>query len=164
MAKLRQDNGEEVNITKSIGVSNNKIVVDGKELKPEIGKLLHSSYKTPDGTVLISEHRHDYVTHKDANGKVYMLDGGTDYIKTSGYSDVVWLCVYSSDSIEKIRGVIGRSGYGKDGTGPFISSLLKDMSDEWVKNSIIFTDQEHLKDIYNRELRYRKENNIIILD
>ncbi|WP_198160174.1 hypothetical protein [Photobacterium sp. J15] len=36
---------------------------------------------TPDSTILISRHRHDYVTHINANGETYMVDGGTDYLR-----------------------------------------------------------------------------------
>ena len=41
--------------------------------------LILSRIQTPDGTVLTSYHRHDYVTHTDANGEEYCLDGGNDY-------------------------------------------------------------------------------------
>lgn len=34
-------------------------------------KLLANRIITPDGTMLQSKHRHDYVTHIDANGKEY---------------------------------------------------------------------------------------------
>ena len=39
-------------------------------------KILSNKMRTPDGTILESKHRHDYVTHTDANGKEYMLDSG----------------------------------------------------------------------------------------
>ena len=37
--------------------------------KKEKEEILNSRLRTPDGTILESEHRHDYVTHTDANGK-----------------------------------------------------------------------------------------------
>jgi hypothetical protein len=46
-------------------------------------KLLASRLQTPDGTIIRSKHRHDYVTHLDKNGYTYSLDGGTDYTKIS---------------------------------------------------------------------------------
>ena len=42
-------------------------------------KLLAQRIQTPDGTILHSKHRHDYVTHTDANGETYMVDGGFEY-------------------------------------------------------------------------------------
>ena len=39
-------------------------------------ELLLNQIKTPDGTILRSHSRHDYVTHVDANGHEYMVDGG----------------------------------------------------------------------------------------
>ena len=44
-------------------------------------QIVLNSIMTPDGTVLISHHRHDYVTHLDKNGELYLVDGGTDYLK-----------------------------------------------------------------------------------
>ena len=37
--------------------------------KKEKEEILNSRLRTPDGTILESGHRHDYVTHIDANGK-----------------------------------------------------------------------------------------------
>jgi len=44
-------------------------------------QILLNSIRTPDGTILISHHRHDFVCHKDKNGKQYCVDGGNDYLK-----------------------------------------------------------------------------------
>lgn len=46
-------------------------------------KIIVNAIETPDGTVLLSAHRHDFRGHTDANGKFYAVDGGTDYLKRS---------------------------------------------------------------------------------
>ena len=46
-------------------------------------QLVANRIRTPDGTLLQSYNRHDYKTHIDANGEVYMVDGGLDYSKRS---------------------------------------------------------------------------------
>ncbi len=48
-----------------------------------MNKLLRNSMITPDGKVLISRSRHDYVSYKDKNGETYMVDGGIDYLRRS---------------------------------------------------------------------------------
>ena len=61
--------------------------------------ILSSRMRTPDGTILESCYRHDYVTHTDANGKEYMLDGGLDYVRSSANGDEEMLTIYTG-SIE----------------------------------------------------------------
>jgi hypothetical protein len=62
-------------------------------------KILSNRMRTPDGTILESKHRHDYVTHLDANGNEYMLDGGLAYVRCSAYGDEEMLTVYDDDSV-----------------------------------------------------------------
>nr|DAI89645.1 MAG TPA: hypothetical protein [Caudoviricetes sp.] len=46
-------------------------------------KLIYNAIRTPDGTLLVSRHTHDYVSHIDKNGEEYFLDGGMGHIRTS---------------------------------------------------------------------------------
>lgn len=66
---------------------------------------------------------------------------------------------------ERIREMIGRAGYGKDGKGKYRQAALKDMSDNWVKASIDYVpaDHPHLK-YYKMELEYRLQHGITIED
>lgn len=48
-----------------------------------MSRILVNKIQTPDGTILESKNRHDYVSHIDANGEWYMNDGGKDYLKRS---------------------------------------------------------------------------------
>ena len=66
---------------------------------------------------------------------------------------------------DKIRQIIGRAGYGKDGKGEYRQAALKDMSDEWVKASIEFVPKDHPhRRFYQDELVYRQLMNISIPD
>lgn len=67
-------------------------------------KLIANKWKTPDGTVLWSKHRHDYVSHTDLNGEYYFIDGGNDYIRKSvNKAQAVNLCVYDDGKFETLR-------------------------------------------------------------
>lgn len=68
--------------------------------------IVYSALQTPDGTIIESKHRHDYVTHHDKNDKEYMIDGGHDELKwTSGHGDEKFILVYDDDPFEEVRKV-----------------------------------------------------------
>ena len=46
--------------------------------------IIYNAIRTPDGTVIESKHRWDYQAHTDANGQLYAVDGGNDYLRCVG--------------------------------------------------------------------------------
>ena len=67
-------------------------------------RLVSNKLRTPDGTILQSFHRHDYVTHIDANGEKYMVDGGLSYPRRNTYKiPFEELSVYNTDLFELVR-------------------------------------------------------------
>jgi hypothetical protein len=59
--------------------------------------IIYNALQTPDGTILHSKHRHDYIEYKDTNGNVYVIDGGNDYVRCSCNGDEVFLTKYFED-------------------------------------------------------------------
>lgn len=119
---------------------------------------------TPDGTILKSRHRHDYVQYEDSNGELYMVDGGYDYLKRGRnvipYTD---LSLYDDDDFDLIRNSFDR--YNKE-TGLY--TKVSDMSDEWIVNLIDYLrydiNQEDSKFplwIYIKEIRHRNIESLI---
>lgn len=130
----------------------------------ETRKLILNSIKTPDGTILISRHRHDFVSHVDANGQTYFLDGGNDYrrIGGEGWTD---LSIYSDVPFEVIRENYCRGGRGKNNDQPLTWVALKNMSDEWLEAAFIYNLERGMGEsfankMYVKEQEYRKLNNI----
>jgi hypothetical protein len=124
--------------------------------------ILLNRIRTPDGTVLTSRSRHDYKTYMDANGEVYMVDGGLQYLRRSVNNvSATELSLDSGDNIEDIREGFEWGTYGKDGKQPLKRVLLKNLTNEHI-HAIIQT-QTHLPDdmidVFRRELCYRKANN-----
>ena len=66
---------------------------------------------------------------------------------------------------EELRKKIGRSGYGKYGTGEYRQATLSEMNDNWVEASINFVPDNHPhKKYYIQEMKYRMDNDIVIED
>lgn len=122
-------------------------------------QLVYNAIQTPDGTILQSKHRHDYVTHTDKNGKHYMVDGGTDYCRRSNNGDEISLCLTVLDPIEKIREVFtwGRNFDEKGKRLPKTEwVLLKDLTEGHLE--ALCTNQfspEWTTLLFIREKQYR---------
>lgn len=100
---------------------------------PEDRNIIYNAFRTPDGTVLVSLDRHDYRTHEDKNGKTYMIDGGTAYLRRSTHLDQEDLTIYDDAPHDVQRDVVTWGTYGKDGKQPYTRKKVKDMSDEHIK-------------------------------
>lgn len=119
-------------------------------------QLLLSRMKTPDGTILTSEHVHDYKQHIDKNGDTYMLDGGND-------EPMVDMSIYSDSPFEEIRKYVTRGTFDKKGNRVFLA--LQDMTDEHLLNATMYNLQAGRKynvhnKLYLQELIYRIDNKI----
>lgn len=125
-------------------------------------ELLVNRWKTPDGTILQSKYRHDYVSHTDKNGKTYAIDGGHDYCRVVGdFNDLENLCLYEGDDFEEIRKYLVRGTFDKDGNRIWIP--LKDMSVDHLNNCIKYNiglgyDEDCLMNrMYRKELEFRNK-------
>lgn len=121
-------------------------------------QIVLNRIKTPDGTILTSRYVHDYQDHKDANGHIYTVDGGWDYLKRSGPDDYEELSVYADDPFELIRVSMYRGNRGINGDQPLKWVRLCDMSNEWLEAIIIRSYVISLfpYNLYIKELDYRK--------
>jgi len=130
-------------------------------------KIILNRIKTPDGTILISHHRHDYVTYIDKNGLEYMVDGGTEYLRRNTHEGVDYeeLSVYDDEPFEIIRKYFERGGRGIDGKQPLTWVPLSEMNTEWVEACIKYNEERGMEnsfanEMYKKELEYRKINNL----
>ena len=131
-------------------------------------RIVYNAIRTPDGTVIESTDRHDYVTHIDANGKEYMVDGGHEYLRRNMVTDQEELSLYETDPFEEIRKDHKRGGRGVDGTEPLKWVPLYKMNNEWLRACVSYNDDRGLgsslsTDLYKQELAYRVTHNINII-
>ncbi len=99
--------------------------------------LILNRWKTPDGTVLISRHTHDFVSHKDANGEDYFIDGGNEYVRMSvNKEEMENMCVYSDDQFSVIRKVLCRGTFDENDKRIWIP--LCNMSNPHLENCVTY--------------------------
>lgn len=119
--------------------------------------LLKNAIRTPDGTVLVSRHRHDYQEYTDANGKTYMIDGGLDYCRTTAHEDQEWLGASADDPHDLIRERFEWATYGPKGDQPLSYIALKDMGTDHIQNCLeIRSLRPQIEKAFRDELEYRK--------
>jgi hypothetical protein len=93
----------------------------------------------PDGTEIVSRHRHDYVEHRDANGETYAVDGGRDYLRRPyGFTfphtaTETSQSFKATDPFNKIRYYLEWGSYGKDGNEPLHYIALGDMETSHIE-------------------------------
>lgn len=134
--------------------------------------LISNRWRTPDGTLLVSKYTHDFVSHQDANGDVYFVDGGNDYSRRS-LNDIPMTneSVYADDDFEIVRQCLLRGTFGFDnkGTDRRIWMPMNKMSDAHLCNIIVYDGISDGKysvytHLYVKELIYRLENGLYSMD
>lgn len=99
--------------------------------------LILNRWRTPDGTILTSRYRHEYVEHTDKNGEYYFVDGGSDYIRVSVNNEKMTdMCVYSDSPFDEIRRIMVRGTFSEDSKPIFIP--LCNMSNPHLENCITY--------------------------
>tara|TARA_R110002072_G_scaffold302550_1_gene486271 strand:- start:2108 stop:2356 length:249 start_codon:yes stop_codon:yes gene_type:complete len=65
-------------------------------------QIILNSIRTPDGTVLVSAHEHDFVRHIDANGLKYAIDGGNEILRRMCAGPYIELSEYAGETIDRV--------------------------------------------------------------
>lgn len=117
--------------------------------------ILVNRWRTQDGVVLSSRHRHDCQTHVDLAGNLYLVDGGLDYQRVAG--KLTDLSVYSwmPHAIKRVEFRWG--SYGLSGLEPLTLIAVNNMSTDHI--SAVLNSQRLLpqvRQVFQDELQYRK--------
>lgn len=122
--------------------------------------IIVNAIRTPDGTVLQSRNRHGYVTHTDDNGKLYMVDGGLDYMRRSNNLDEEDLSVMLNDGHKTVREALTWGTRGLDGKQELTYVRLCDMTTEHIEACL---ETQHsmypqIRTAMEHELKWREGN------
>jgi hypothetical protein len=122
-----------------------------------MANILYNAIRTPDGTILESNHRYDYKTHTDANGKTYMIDGGLSYCRSTRWEDQEWIGVTDEDDFSEIRLRFKWGTRGKNGDQPLQYKPLYRLDDDHIR-AILDTQThlpEHIRVQFEKEMAWR---------
>ena len=127
--------------------------------RTKMKKLLVKRWRTPDGTVLTSRHRHDFVSHKDKKtGLTYIVDGGLDYLRVFNQGSMINLCVYSDETFEVTREACEWGSRGITGKSPIEYTTISKMSEAHIE-AVLLTQEsmnEEFRKIMMLELEHRQ--------
>lgn len=122
--------------------------------------LLRNALRTPDGTLIESKHRHDYVTYKDKNGETYMVDGGLDYLRRNiNKEPATELNLTLEDSHVILRDKVTWGTYGINGDQPLRQISVKDMETDHLQSVVKIPGvYPQILQVMKDELKFRGEN------
>lgn len=112
-----------------------------------------------------SHHRHDYQTCGCPNEAT--IDGGFEYVRygAKDISKIIQITYYDTDPHDLLRCFVSWGTYGKDGKQPLSYVLVKDMTDEHIRNVIQQQmGSKWMRTILKNELDYRTEFNLSITE
>jgi len=117
-------------------------------------KLVYNALQLPNGEVIQSRHRYDFVWSTD---RTVAIDGGLEYQRLVGdFNTCTDISLYSDDPIELTREKVTWGTYGKDGKGPLTWVLVKDMDTEHLKAVIEYPGvNPGIQEVMQKELIFR---------
>ena len=166
---LEEEHNKKENMKKEFKTSEEMVAEweKGAELDSHV-QIVLNAIKTPDGTVLMSHHRHDYVTYTDkTNGLEYMVDGGHEYLRRNVHEGDPYEEVSVTDSapFEQIRESLHWGNRGKDNRQPLMYVPISKMADDHIQAILdLKMGAEWVQSTMREELSYRKENNISVAE
>jgi len=127
-------------------------------------RILRNALQTPDGTVLESKTRHDYVEYEDANGWVYVVDGGLDYIRRTVNKNAPAkdLSLTEADPHFFLRDYVTWGTYGISGDQPLFYITIANMSDGHLQ-AVLDTQKNmypQVRDLMKAEIVYREREKL----
>jgi hypothetical protein len=115
--------------------------------------ILRNAIICPDGTEIVSRHRHDFVCHDG-----YCVDGGNDYLRRlfPEHNNYKENSLTTEDGFERIRNEFEWGTRGVDGNEPLRYVKLKDVDDAHIQ-AILDTQslRKEIKDIFIKEIEWR---------
>ena len=106
--------------------------------------------------ILVSRHRHDYVTCDCPNSA--MVDGGNEY-ERYGAMDMDKIeanYIYLDDDFEIVRQHAARGSRGKDGKQPLTWVTIADMSDNYLQAVLDYGGDDWHLELIDKEIKYRQ--------
>ena len=126
-------------------------------------RIVANRIRTPDGTVLQSFHVHDYKSYTDKNGLEYMVDDGLEYLRrnVNPGAEAEELSVYEDDPFALIRRTFHWGTRGKNGNQPLRWVPLIELETNHIQTILELVPlRDHIKDLFERELEVREEDEV----
>jgi len=125
-----------------------------------MNRLLRNALQTPDGTVLESKTRHDYKEYEDANGCIYIVDGGLDYSRRMVNRNAPEIDLSLTEDMPHfmVREKVTWGTYGKAGDQPLSYIAIADMETEHLE-AVLDTQKNmypQVRDLMQAEIEYRE--------
>lgn len=115
--------------------------------------------RTPDGTIIQSMHRHDFVSYKDtSNGLVYAVDGGLSYLRRMADGPYEDLSLFENDPHTELREAVKWGTRGKNGNEPTRFISIAEMDTDHIEACLNNQPYMNLviRKVMNNEIEYRK--------
>lgn len=140
-----------------------------KEYAPDIHLILcegkppfsyvSNTIRTPDGTIIRSRNRHDFISHVDNNGITYMVDGGLHYLRRYAATDIEELSVPFEAEYPLVRKAFEWGVSDQKGGIRYVP--LSSLGTNHIRN-IIKDGYEEVYCLMKAELLYREHHDIFI--